>query len=103
MGVTVVIKAYSDKNNPEFQKHLKAVKFCLENGLSFPKETSEFFRGKVDGGDLEDFKTDYILKMVENGIEVPLKIVGTINNDNGIVINVGDISKEVSTIVVKYV
>jgi hypothetical protein len=101
MSVTVVVKAYSDKNNPEFQKHLKAVKFCLENDLSFPRETSEFFQGKVDGGDLEDFKTECILEMVENGVEVPLKIIGTINE--GIVINVGDISKEVSTIVVKYV
>ena len=73
MSTSLKIKAFSGKDNKEFQKHFKAVKFCLENELSFPKETSEFFKGKVDGNDLEDLKSEYILKYLENGIEVPLE------------------------------
>lgn len=53
MSVTLSIRAFSGKESPEFQKHFKAVQFCLENQLSFPKETSEFFKGKVEGEDLD--------------------------------------------------
>ena len=47
MSVSLNATAYSSKESKEFQKHYNAVKFCIENELSFPKETSEFFKGKL--------------------------------------------------------
>jgi hypothetical protein len=72
MSAFIHIAGYSDKNNPEFQKHLKAVKFCIENDLSYPKETDEFFKGKIQGGDLNDTTYGHVLSYIENGIEVDL-------------------------------
>ena len=98
MSTSLSIVAFAGKNSPVFQKHLKAVKFCIENELSFPSETSEFFKGKVGGDDLDDIKADCILEYIENGIEVPLKIGGNEWEKN---INVSEIPKEVDTIIVK--
>ena len=61
MSVSLNATAYSSKESKEFQKHYNAVKFCIENELSFPKETSEFFKGKLGGDDLEDIKPEAIL------------------------------------------
>lgn len=76
MSTSLSVKAYSGKNSPDFQKHYNAVKFCVENELSFPKETSEFFKGKVEGGDLEDYEEDCLLEMIQDGVEVPLVLTG---------------------------
>lgn len=98
MSASLSITAYSGKDSKEFQKHFKAVQFCIENELSFPKETSDFFKGRVDGGDLEDYQPKYILPMIANGVTVPL----TIGGDGYIQrIKVADIPKEVDEIVVK--
>ncbi len=92
------IKGFSGKESQEFQKHLKAVKFCLENELSFPKETSDFFRGKVDSCDLEDYKPEYILNYIENGVEVYIRPIE--KDDNCIRIRVADIPKEVDELII---
>lgn len=98
MSASLNITAYSGKDSKEFQKHFKAVQFCIENELSFPKETSDFFKGKVDGGDLEDYHPKYLLPMIVNGVTVPL----TISGDSYIRrIKVADIPKEVDEIVIK--
>ena len=55
MSTTINVTAYSGKQSKEFQKHYKAVKFCIENDLSYPKETSEFFKGKIYNLNLEDY------------------------------------------------
>lgn len=99
MSVSVSIKGYSGKDSPEFQKHYKAVKFCIENKLSFPKETSEFFEGKVDGGDLDDYKPEAILEYIGNGVEVRIPKSGDIYGD-GIRIKVKNIPSEVDEIVI---
>jgi len=72
MSTSLTVTAYSSKESKEFQKHYKAVIFCIENELSFPKETSEFFKGKIGGDNLEDIKPDSILKHIENGIEIKM-------------------------------
>jgi hypothetical protein len=69
MSVGLNAKAFSTWENKEFQKHLKAVKFCIENELSFPIETSNFFKGKIGGDNLEDVNRNSILKYIENGCE----------------------------------
>ena len=98
MSATLYIKAVASKNNKEFQRHFKAVEFCLENELSFPKETSLFFKGTVDGyGDLEDFKNEYILKYIENGVELPLEII---DRDDKNIIKVSDIPEGVDEIII---
>lgn len=100
MSTSLSVKAYSGKNSPEFQKHYNAVKFCVENELSFPKETSEFFRGKVEGGDLEDYTPEYALEIIQDGVEVPL--VSTAHFlGNEIRIKVSDIPSIVDEIVVR--
>lgn len=92
MSTSLNVKGYSDKNNPEFLKHLEAVEFCIERNLSFPKETSEFFKGKVGGEDLEDIRNECIMDYIENGIEIPIKMQ---TKRNEIRIKVSDIPKEV--------
>jgi len=100
MSVTVNIQGFSDKDDPEFKKHYNAVVFCIENNLSFPIETSEFFKGKVEGGDLEDYKEDRLVEMIENGLneELPTE---TVSSGQHYRIKVSDIPKHVHTIIVK--
>jgi hypothetical protein len=74
MSVSLNVTAYSSKESKDFQKHFNAVKFCIENQLSFPKETSEFFKGKVCGDDLEDINSDAILKYIENGVQMKIPL-----------------------------
>jgi hypothetical protein len=74
MSVSLTVTAYSSKESKDFQKHFNAVKFCIENELSFPKETSEFFKGKVCGDDLEDINSDAILKYIENGVQMKIPL-----------------------------
>ena len=100
MSVSLNVTAYSSKESKEFQKHFNAVKFCIENGLSYPKETSEFFKGKIHGNDLEDILTEYILENIQNGIEVPLNTTGD-KWGNEIRIKVSEIPSSVDEIVVK--
>jgi hypothetical protein len=103
MSTSISVRAYSNKNNPEFQKHFMAVQFCIENNLSYPKETSEFFKGKIDGGDLEDYEPEFIEECIENGIEIPLKMEENEGDSWGEVyrIKVADIPPEVDVIIVK--
>lgn len=103
MSVSVSVFGYANADSKEYQKHLKAVAFCIENELSFPKETSEFFKGKVDECDLEDYKREYILEEIEKGFRVDLPMKGSAEYGDGIVINVSDIPKECDKIIVKYV
>lgn len=98
MSVSLNITAYSSKDSPEFQKHYKAVQFCIENKLSFPKETSEFFKGKVGGDDLEDIYEDHILEYIEHGVEVPLDV--GYGQWGHATIKVADIPKEADTIII---
>ena len=99
MSVSLSVIGYSSKDSKEFQKHYKAVQFCIENQLSFPKETSEFFKGKVGGDDLEDYSGDYLLKKLENGVEVKLNLVRG-NSWEGIKIKVSEIPSGVDEIIV---
>lgn len=99
MSVSLNVKGYSTTNSKEFQKHFKAVKFCIENELSFPKETSEFFKGTLDGEDLEDINTKYIIDYIKNGVEVPLKTTEGETEDE-IRIKVSEIPSEVDLIIV---
>jgi hypothetical protein len=100
MGASLSINAYSSKDNKEFQKHYKAVVFCLENGLSYPKETSEFFKGRIDGGDLEDYSKDYLLEKIENGVQVKIPML---RKEHGYEyhIKISDLPSEVDVIVCK--
>ena len=99
MSVSLNAKAYSSKESKEFQKHYNAVKFCIENELSFPKETSEFFKGKLGGDDLEDIKSEAILGYLENGVsvEMPFRYF----RDSEVQIKVSEIPSSVDLIVVK--
>lgn len=101
MGASISIIAYSSTESKEFQKHFKAVHFCLENGLSYPKETSEFFKGKIHGSDLEDYTKESVLKYIENGVQVELPIKRDDDNFYKKIIKVSDIPKEVDIIVVE--
>jgi hypothetical protein len=100
MSVSLNVTAYSSKESKEFQKHFNAVKFCIENGLSYPKETSEFFKGKIHGDDLEDISNEYILEHIQNGVEVPLNTTGN-KWGNEIRIKVSEIPSSADEIVVK--
>lgn len=100
MGISLSFKAYSGKDSSEFQKHYKAVKFCIENELSFPIETTNFFKGKIDFADLEDFDRKYLLDMIVDGVEVPVKHTNI--NFSEIRIKVVDIPASVDELVIKF-
>lgn len=101
MSTTLSVKGYSTIESKEFQKHFNAVKFCIENELSFPKETSDFFKGKVSGENLEDISRDYIIGYIKNGIEIPLPIIGgTFDNEKKIIVS--EIPKEVDSIIISF-
>ena len=99
MSNNLNVYAFSGTENKEFQKHLNAVKFCIENELSFPIETSEFFKGKIGGDNLEDVARTAILKYIEYGCEVTLPIAHSTYSE--IHIKVDDIPKSVSVLVVR--
>ncbi len=73
MGASLSVKAFYGKNSKEFKKHYSAIQFCIENELSFPKETQEFFKGKIDGGNLDDYKREYVIEYIKNGVEVDIE------------------------------
>jgi hypothetical protein len=100
MGVSLSATAYSSTESKEFQKHYNAVKFCVENGLSYPKETSDFFKGKIGGDDLEDIEEEGILEYIQNGVEVPLKTTGD-KWGNEVRIKVSEIPAEADLIIVR--
>ena len=99
MSVSLNATAYSSKESEEFQKHYNSIKFCIEKKLSFPKETSEFFKGKLGGYDLEDIETESILGYLENGVsvEMPFRYF----RGSEVQINVSEIPSGVDLIVVK--
>lgn len=101
MSVSLSIQGFASKNNPEFQKHYNAVVFCIENNLSFPKETSEFFKGKIGGDDLEDVIPEAIMKHIENGVEIELTTYRVASHECHI--KVADIPTGTDTIIVKLV
>ena len=100
MSVTLSVKGYSSKDNPEFNKHYRAVEFCINNELSFPAETTEFFKGRVDGEDLDAYERRGLLEMLENGIEESL-IKKSDEYGQEIRIKVSDIPRSVQEIVIK--
>lgn len=93
------VKAFAGKNSEEFQKHYKIVVFCIENKVSYPKETSDFFKGTLDGDNLEDFNDDYVLEKIKNGIEIDFKKTRD-GYGSEIRFNVSDIPHGVDEIVV---
>ena len=100
MSTSINIQGFSSTENQEFKKHYEAVKFCAEKGLSYPIETSEFFKGKIQGDDLEDIEPSYILKYIENGIEVNLPVQYGVGDSYESVIKVADIPKECDRIII---
>lgn len=101
MSTSLYVKGFTGKDNPEFIKHFNAVKFCIENELSFPKETSEFFKGKVHGDDLESYHYGPLVEYIENGIAVELKFCEDSNYKK--IINVKDIPKECEQIIIEII
>jgi hypothetical protein len=99
MSASLNVNAYSSTESKEFQRHFKAVNFCIENNLSYPKETSEFFKGKVGGENLENIRTDHIIEYIKNGVEIPLKTTRD-KYVNAIRIKVSEIPPEVDLIIV---
>jgi hypothetical protein len=99
MQLSLNATAYSSKESKEFKKHCKAIEFCIENELSFPKETSEFFKGKFNGDNLEDIKRDSILGYLQNG--VPVEMTFKYFGSSEVQIKVSEIPSDTDLIIVK--
>ena len=89
MSKSIDVYGIYGKVNPEFLRHYGAVKYCIENNLSFPIETSEFFKGKLRGENLEDIRRDKILKYLEDGIQINIPLIR--ETASSIIINIDDI------------
>jgi len=100
MGASLSVQGFADVENPEYQKHYKAVSFCVENGLSLPKETSDFFKGKVGMDDLEDIRKESWVDAVNHGLSVELPLTKIDNWGLVKEIKVSDIPKEVDRIII---
>ena len=100
MSTTLNIKAVTDNQNPEFQKHFKAVKFCIENDLSYPKETSKFFKGALDGEDLEDIRNDFVLDYIQYGISVDISDLVRTDDKGRKLITLSELPDNVDRIVI---
>jgi len=102
MGVSLSVMGYATKDSKEFDRHYGAVLYCINNDLSFPKETEEFFKGRVcGGGNIDDFEPNYLLEKLEHGLEVNIPTSGDANYIGGMVINVADIPEECDQIVIE--
>ena len=101
MSISLNVLAYISAENLELKKHYEAVKFCIERNLTFPKETSEFFKGKIEKNNLEYFNEDYILNYINQGIKMPIKTSYNPYGDETI-IKVSDIPKEAEQIIITY-
>lgn len=74
--LSLFAEAYSTKESDDYQKHVKAVKFCIENGLSYPKETNEFFRNNVPEEDLNSYQPKTVLESIKDGVRLPMHYDG---------------------------
>lgn len=100
MSRSIIINGYAGKESKEFRKHLAAVKFCICHELSLPKETSVFFKGKIDGEDLEAYKRESWLECIENGIEIDLPIIHHEHECDKFKLKMSEIPKEVEEIII---
>lgn len=98
MSRSLHVVGYYGKDNSEFKKHYNAVKFCVENDLSLPIETRNFFEGKFDD-DLDDLHKDAWIEYVQDGFEVEIDF--TEDEDYRKVIDVRTLPKDLDTIVVE--
>lgn len=100
MGVSVYIQGFTQPDNDEFKKHLEVLQFCYDKGVSCPKETTEYFKGKIDGDDLEDYDYDYALERLENGLSVDIDdaVDGDVMYDDGATIDLRKLPKGVDII-----
>jgi hypothetical protein len=73
MSCCIHARACTDNTGKEFQKHLKSLKFCIENKLSLPKETYEYLSNAFDEDELiDDYELKYVLEKVEDGFSTTL-------------------------------
>jgi len=101
MGASLSLHGYASKEDPEFKKHLKSVKFCIENDLLYPKETSEFFKGKMHVDNLEDWNRINILEFLEDRMYIKLPTIDDAYG-NRVTIKVADIPEWVVEIVATF-
>ena len=99
MSMSLSIRGYYGTENKEFKKHAEAVAFCVKNELSLPLETSEFFKGKVEGEDLEAYHREGWVGLISNGLEISLGLKGGISNRK--VIDLKSLPKNLETIIVE--
>ncbi len=100
MSLTLEVLAFSGKENKEYLKHFNAVKFCVENELSYPIETKEFFKGKVNGYDLDEINRPHVLNYLKEGVSVPLKYTYD-RLVNEVKIKVSEITPSAELIIIK--
>lgn len=101
MSTSISIEAFHSKESEEFKKHLKVVKVCIETNVSFPKETFDFFKGKVHGEySLDELQPHAVIEGIENGIQADLKIHE--GKDYRRIIKVSEIPKGVDEIHIRW-
>jgi len=101
MSVSINITAHSSKESEQFKRHYQAVEMCIKLDLSFPIETQEFFKGSLDGEDLNDIRPEYILNMLQYGISVELPLHAADKYSQSFIIKVSEIPKSVDRILVE--
>lgn len=99
MSISLDVRAFASKGNPEFIKHFNVVKVCIDSGVSFPPETVAFFDGKIGGDGLDDVNDDVILRELEQGVTIPMQVEYH-DRDSYAIINVSDIPKEADRIII---
>lgn len=62
MGMSTHIQAFIPDTDLEFQKHKKILLMCIENAVSLPKETAEYFGNEYADEESLDTKLEIELK-----------------------------------------
>lgn len=69
MGMSTHIQAFIPDTDNDFQKHKEILLLCNKNGVSLPKETSEYFNCQPD----ESMGTrDYVQYLIDKKLSVEL-------------------------------
>lgn len=101
MGVSLNLTVRASVDSKEFKKHFSIVKMCAEHGVSYPKETLEFFEESIDGESIDEYDPEYVIERLSDGIEMKV-VTKTDYNNSKITLNVKDIPEGADKIIVEF-
>lgn len=101
MSVSLYVKGFTGFGNEEYLKHYDSLEYCLSKGLTPPKETLEFFDGKLDGCGVLDLQPESALSIAKKGLGVDIGSAITEIAEDEIHIDISMLPENTEKIIVK--